>query len=69
MERCLACEADSVGACGGSRLLAHAHLVNAGFKNVRANNGWVKAVPYGLASEAALQCIGLASEARAPQWV
>jgi hypothetical protein len=45
----------------GSRLLAHAHLVNAGFKNVRANGGRVKAAPLqfsdriALASEAALQ--------------
>ena len=29
----------------GSRLLAHAHLVNAGFKIVRANDGRVKAAP------------------------
>jgi hypothetical protein len=44
----------------GSRLLAHAHLVNAGFKNVRANGGRVKAAPLQFSDRIALRKRGTA---------
>ena len=45
MERCLACEADAVGACGGHA--RNSSRSDAGVASRRAD-------PYGLASEAAL---------------